>query len=132
MPGFFSTHRLEIARSGGTFTGGILRTFATALVLVPFAASCTAPESANLDALRADEALRREVFARWMDATLRAETEARGLVLDPAEESLQSSDVYDIYDRNLAEVAREFGIPEVEVLAIQVEGLANGWPRPEP
>ncbi len=108
-----------------------MKTLAALLALVLLAAACAPPEEADLDSLRSDQALRQEIFRRWMDATFRAEAEAREEVSENADTSLQASDVYDIYDRHLAEVAAEFGIPEVEVLAIQVEGLANGWPRPE-
>lgn len=101
------------------------------LFLAAALAACASPEEFDPGALE-DEAVRREIFVRWTDALLRAESEVGAAPdIDGGETSLQASAVYDVYDRYLSEVASEFGIPEVEVLAIQVEGLRKGWPRPE-
>lgn len=108
-----------------------MKTPAALFALVFLTSACAPAEEAGLESLRRDEALRQEIFLRWMEATLRADAEAREEASENTATSLQASNVYDVYDRHLAEVASEFGIPAVEVLAIQVEGLASGWPRPE-
>jgi len=108
-----------------------MKTLAALIAFVLLTVSCAPSEEADLDSVRSDQVLRQEIFLRWMEATLRAGAEAREEVSENADTSLQASGVYDIYDRHLNEVASEFGIPAVEVLAIQVEGLASGWPRPE-